>query len=356
MKNISASTGFALRMTYHMLSKDSIQKALSPFSPIGWCASLSRRDEAPFFLCNGMAALPNTAICINTIFRIASISKMLVAAAAMRLVSRGSLSLDRNIADILQITIPKQITLRQLLTHTAAIDDTAAYNPAAQMDVPPPLDDILRNSFFDYSPGTRFHYSNLGAGVVGMLVEATSGMFFDDFMKEEFFAPYGVDASFHPQRIVHQERMANCYRMPSKTLAYHANAIAALPLDDAPDPMHHYYIPAGKLMISAPDLLLVMQRLSNEQPELFERQKHIGSVHCDSGRGLGVAFMPKGVLSSDKAYWGHQGVAYGALCEAWMNLEDQTTAVLLTNGVRLTPVGPLYLAGQAGIAALLKMH
>lgn len=355
MKNTTASTRFALRMTYHMLNKDSIQKALAPFSPVGWCASLSQGDEASVFLCNGLAILPNTPVCKDTIFRIASISKVLGAAAAMRLVVRGRLALDDDIKDVLQIAIPQKITLRQLLTHTAAIDDTVAYDRAIEMVALPPLDIVLRDSLLDYAPGTRFHYSNFGAGIVGMLVEAASGMLFDTFIQKEFFIPYSIDASFHPQRIIQKALMANCYRVPSNVLAYDASAIAMMPLNDAPDPMYHYHIPAGKLMISAPDLLSVMQRLPKEQPELFVRQDHIGSVQCDAGRGLGVAFIPKGVLSSEKEYWGHQGVAYGALCEAWMNLEDGTTAVLLMNGAKLNAVGPMYMAGQAGMSALFSM-
>lgn len=354
MKNITAPAHITLRITYHMTKKKTVQKALAPFLPVGWCAALSQGGAASVFFCNGMASLPDTAVSKDTIFRIASISKVFGAAAAMRLVSRGALSLDEDIADVLHCLLGRKITLRQLLTHTAALDDTAAYDQAIDMETLPPLDVVLQKSFFQYAPGSRFHYSNLGAGVTGMLVEAASGMLFDDFIRKEFFSPYGIDASFHPQRIAHKERMANCYRVPGNTLAYDAHAIALTPLDTAPNPMRHYNIPAGKLMISAPDLLSAMRRIQSEQPEMFVHQDHVGSVTCDSGRGLGLAYVPKGVLYPDSEYWGHQGVAYGALCEAWMHPEDGTIAVLLTNGVSLTPVGPLYMAGQAGIAALLR--
>ena len=49
---------------------------------------------------------------------------------------------------------------------------------------------------------------------------------------------------------------------------------------------------------------------------------------------------------------GHQGVAYGAVCEAWLNPEDGAAAVLLTNGAKMRSTGALQHIGQDGVAAL----
>ena len=106
-------------------------------------------------------------------------------------------------------------------------------------------------------------------------------------------------------------------------------------------------------MISAPDLLSLMPVLLRESGEMFVRQDHIGSVRCDAGRGLGAAYAEKGVFAADRAFWGHQGTAYGALCKAWIDPKTQTAAVLLTNGIRLGRERPLYAAGRKGVTALL---
>lgn len=329
-------------------------EALSPFAPVGYAAMAQRGggEAAPSSFSGGMARLDGTPATRQTIFRVASVSKIFTAAAALTLVEAGGLSLDDPIADALGYAAG-DITLRQLLTHTAGLDDRLAYNRAVSMAETPPLSEVLRASHDGRAPGTAFRYSNLGAGVAGMLVEAASGMPFDDYVRQTFFIPHGIDASFHPQRIARGERMASCYRVPGGALAYDAQAIAAQPLDDSTDPERHYAVPAGKLMISAEDLLTSLQRLMRRQPAMFVRQAHAGSVRCDAGRGLGLSIAPKGVLAKGRAFWGHQGVAYGAMCQAWMDPASGDAAVLLTNGIRLNRIGPLYRAGQRGMAALL---
>ncbi|MDL2318380.1 beta-lactamase family protein [Eubacteriales bacterium OttesenSCG-928-A19] len=355
MKNITPWVQTALRLRARMQRQTDAEEALSPYHPIGFCGAVQRPGEAPVYRWVGNARMDGAPVTRDTIFRVASVSKIFVAAAAVRLVRQRKLSLDGDISEALGFDVGRAITLRQLLTHTAALDDTRAYDRAIAMDILPPLDSVLPNSFLPYQPGTRFRYSNLGAGVAGMLVEAASGMLFDDYVCASFFKPHGIDASFHPQRILHKERMANCYRVPGETLAYDAQAIAKQPLDETPDPLRHYNVPAGKLMISAPDLLDALGRLYREDSELFVRQAQIGSVSCDSGRGLGLSIAPEGLFRRDRWFWGHQGVAYGALCEAWLDAEDATAVVMLTNGMRLPSIGPLYLGGQDGIRTMLDL-
>ncbi len=356
MKNLSALAGFGLRVRLRLCGHREIDRALSPFHPMGWCAMM--RNGAGETRCGfgGQAIDGGPVVTKDTIFRVASISKVVGAAAALQLLRAGKLTLDGDIGEILGFSIKPTITLRQLLTHTASLSDRLAYDRAMDASDPPPLSTLLSQSFLPYAPGTRFRYSNLGAGVVGMLVEKASGMFYDDYVRQAFFLQNGTDASFHPQRIIHKELMANCYRMPKGELAYDAHAISKTPLDDIPNPEKHYFIPAGKLMISAPNLLSLMELFQRECKELFVPQKHEGSLACDSGRGLGVARVGKGIFSRNQAFWGHQGVAYGALSEAWMDLEAETTAVLLTNGICLASFSPLYKAGQSGIAALLDQR
>lgn len=356
MKNISKLPNAALRLRIRLKKPKGVGEALSPYLPVGWSTAYAR-EGAPTKYASGGFARRETELPANqdTIFRVASISKVFGAAAALRLVARGKLTLDGDITEVLGFSLQRKITLRQLLTHTAALDDTRIYDAVIGTPDAPTLDSVLRESFFPYEPGTRFHYSNLGAGVAGMLVEASCGMLFDDFVRQEFFIPYGIDASFHPQRIVNKDRMANCYRVPGRTLTYDAQAIARAPYDLTPSPLTHYAVPAGKLMICASDLCCAFARFSVQDKAMFVRQDHIGSVLCDAGRGLGVAVCPPGVLTrDDRVFWGHQGAAYGALCEAWTDLQG-TVAIVLTNGVRTGSIGPLQKAGQSGIAALLDL-
>lgn len=353
MKNMMPLAYSALRLRLAMQKHASVGEALSSFAPVGWCGAVQTKDGNIRIEYQGDAILGESLVAADTIFRVASISKIFGAAAALRLVRQGKLTLDDPVSDVFGFSTGRPITLRQLITHTAALNDVPLYDVAIDAGKFPVLEEVLKGSFFPYDPGTKFHYSNLGAGVVGMLVEAASGMLFDDFIRQEFFTPYAIDASFHPQRIAHQERMANCYRVPGRALAYDAQAIAKQPMDEEPNPSLHYFMPAGKLMISAGGLVTALRNLWRDDQDLFVRQDHIGSVRCDAMRGLGVAYMPQHVFAQDRSFWGHQGMAYGALCQAWISPEDETIVVLLTNGIKMRAIGPMYTAAQSGIAALL---
>lgn len=357
MRNLTASerTLLRLRLRFHVFPGETLQNrmegAVRPYAPAGWCAGVARGGDAPTFAFGGEAVQGETPVARDTIFRVASVSKLFTFAAVLQLAREGRLPLDGDAAELLEIRLPKTITPRQLLTHTSGLRD-GAYLRAAEAGENPPLDCLLAESFGPHAPGTRFSYSNLGAGVAGMLVEKITGAPFDAFVCKTFFTPYGIDASFHPQHIAAKEKMANCYRVPGNALAYDARAIAAQPLDETCDPLRHYFVPAGKLMISAPDLLSCLQRLFAEYPELCVRQDQVGSVRCDAGRGLGMAYA-RDVFRPGTILCGHQGKAYGAVCEAWGVPKEGTACVLLTNGARFRGPCALELIGQDAISALL---
>lgn len=349
MRNLSGLARGALQMrllTRRRLSgalQKRMETAVAPYTPVGWCAGVRRADGKTEFAFGGDAVYGEKPVSRDTVFRVASVSKVITAVAVASLARAGRLDLDGDVGEMLGFPISPAITPRQLLTHTAAISDSA-YDRAAETGNFPPLDKLLGESRAAWAPGRRFAYSNLGAGVAGMLVEKLACMPFDEYVWQTFFQPYGVDASFHPQRIAAKENLANCYRVPGCALAYDARKIAAQPLDETVDPLAHYNVPAGKLMISAPALLETLARLVREFPELYRPQG-------ESKRGLGMA-ITRGVFRRNGTIAGHQGVAYGAICEAWLNPVDGVAAVLLTNGAKMRSTGALQHIGQDAIAAL----
>ena len=134
-------------------------------------------------------------------FRIASVTKTFVAAATLRLVEDGRLSLDDTVADLLPGAYDDllrsggydtaAITLRHLLTHTSGIYDFAAdaYDPAitdgftAQVHADPGRRwTRMEEVAFAVShgrpygpPGTTFGYSDTGACLVGEVLERVTG-------------------------------------------------------------------------------------------------------------------------------------------------------------------------------------
>jgi len=114
----------------------------------------------------------------ETCFRIASVSKLVMTFGALSLEAGGLLDLDCDISAYLGYPVRSPyikdvpITLRMLLTHTARITDDGPYGTRG-MESGCTLRELLENpkSWLPCAPGTSFHYSNLGAGAAGVIME-----------------------------------------------------------------------------------------------------------------------------------------------------------------------------------------
>ena len=122
----------------------------------------------------------------QTIFEAASLSKPVVAYAALHLVSRGGLLLDRPLATYLpqaqRDSEPDlaQITLRHVLCHSTGLPN---WRPRGQP---------LRRQF---EPGERFSYSGEGFVYLQRVIEHVTGQSLSDFMQTQILAPLSMQSS-----------------------------------------------------------------------------------------------------------------------------------------------------------------
>jgi CubicO group peptidase (beta-lactamase class C family) len=137
----------------------------------------------------------------RTVFRVASVSKLVTATAAMQLVEQGRLDLHTDVNHYLtrfQVHSPvRPVTLFDLLTHTAGFDDS---NIARKAHLPAdvgPLGDYLARRMppIVRPPGDCIAYSNHGMALAGYLVEVVSGEPFERYVSEHVFAPLGMKRS-----------------------------------------------------------------------------------------------------------------------------------------------------------------
>lgn len=148
----------------------------------------------------------------ETVSNIASISKTFTATAVLQLRDRGLLDLDDDVSEHVPFAVrhplfPEEpITIRQLLTHTASVNDSEAYDESYACGDPQiSLADWIRGyfepggAFYDAeqnflaaSPGTEASYSNMAFGLLGYLVEVLSGQVFEDYTREQIFEPLGM--------------------------------------------------------------------------------------------------------------------------------------------------------------------
>lgn len=134
----------------------------------------------------------------RTVFRIASMTKSFTASAIMLLRDAGALSLD----DPASAYVPElagwvngaadagPLTIRHLLTMTGGFPTD---DPWGDRQQGLPLDAfralLARGVMFNWAPGTRFEYSNLGYAVLGLIVTAASGVPYDEFIRTRLLAP-----------------------------------------------------------------------------------------------------------------------------------------------------------------------
>ncbi len=131
----------------------------------------------------------------RTLFRPGSISKLFVWTAVMQLVEQGKLSLDRDVNDYLDFTIPdafgRPITLRNLMTHTGGFEEhlksIMVYDPARMHSLRESLMANIPARIFP--PGEVPAYSNFGACLAAYIVQRVSGEIFADYVARHIFTP-----------------------------------------------------------------------------------------------------------------------------------------------------------------------
>jgi methyl acetate hydrolase len=172
---------------------------------------------------------------LDTVFRIASMTKAITAAAAMQLMEAGRIGLEQPIAELLPFTRDVQVlqgfddtgkprlraparpvTVRHLLTHTSGYGydifnaDLRRYVEA--MGLPSILtcrhDSLKVPLLFD--PGTRWEYG-IGIDLAGRIVETVSGQDLEAYFQQHIFHPLGMsDSSFRPGKAM-QARMVGTH-------------------------------------------------------------------------------------------------------------------------------------------------
>lgn len=127
----------------------------------------------------------------ETIFQSGSVGKQFTAAALMLLVEEGKINLDEKIGKYLG-TVPdswKNITVRQLLTHTAGLANDFSPDVYQKNYTENEILKLAQTLPVEAAPGERWAYSNIGYKVLGILIGKVAGKFYGDFMQERIFKP-----------------------------------------------------------------------------------------------------------------------------------------------------------------------
>ena len=312
----------------------------------------------------------------DSIFRIASMSKAVTSVAAMILLEEGKLLLNDPVSKFIPsfrnttVMVPppagavegtpvsavpakRQITIRDLLTHTAGIGygagPAAAQYKAANVymwyfaDKAEPIAatiDRLATLPFDAQPGERYVYG-FNTDVLGVVIEKASGMSLDEFFKTRIFQPLKmVDTHFYlpPEK---RDRLAAVYSLKDGKIVR------------APDegmgqgayvggPRQSFSGGAG-LLSTAPDYARLLQMLVNGGeldgvrllgPKTVElmTSNHAGTLFNEGRTGFSLGFEVVEHLGRSGEHGSVGLFSWGGAyhTDFWADPKEQVVAVLMT--------------------------
>ncbi|KAG0652015.1 methylbutanoyltransferase, partial [Hyphodiscus hymeniophilus] len=192
---------------------------------------------------------------LESIFSIASCTKMIGGIACMQLVEQGKLSLDdvdlaeKLCPELKQVKIhkgydaenkpileekKKRITLRMLLTHTAGFG-YSFFNPEVRElglnEFSGRVEDVIHPLLFE--PGTKFNYGT-NIDWAGIMAERATGISLNDYCQKNIFAPLGIkNISFFPSAEMKSNLVHMSQRAPDGTLTTREHLLLA-PLNAEP--------------------------------------------------------------------------------------------------------------------------
>ncbi len=278
----------------------------------------------------------------NTIYRTASVSKLISTIALMTLYDDGVIDPDSDLEELtgLPYNSPyssEKIRLWHLLTHSAGISDSSAYIYGASYYYG--IDYVLENSRSGYKPGEIYSYSNLGLGSVGAVVEKLTGEFFHDFVGERLFEPLEMDAGYTIDFIENKNNVSNIYS--EGALAYTPSVWGRNNSYYEKFGLGNSYLTAQcELLISCPDLakfgiLLAgngsvdgKEILSEEAVNLINQKRYSAT---DFDLGLTVRIYDDNLVKGRTIY-GHPGQALGNICGLYYDPSDGTGVAVCTSG------------------------
>lgn len=173
-----------------------------------------------------------TPVDAHTRFEIGSITKQFTAAAILQLAERGKLSLDDKLQKYIpQYLVGKDITLRQMLLQVSGIP---SYTDSKQFEAlvvnrngtlvlarPGNLQAVLAliaDKPLDFTPGSKWKYSNSNYYLLGHVVEVASGLPWDRYIARKIFASAGMTESSFMEDEANLPDMATGYARDKKSL------------------------------------------------------------------------------------------------------------------------------------------
>jgi CubicO group peptidase (beta-lactamase class C family) len=277
-----------------------------------------------------------TAPTTDTQYRIGSITKTFIAVLVMRLRDEGRLDLNDALDKHLGGTSFGHLTVAQLLSHTGGLtsESPGQWWERARGGDWSTLAESLSGEHGLHRPGERFHYSNVGYGVLGQLVAELRGVDWLTALREEILDPLGMT------------------RTTAHPIAPHAQGFAVHPYADVllpePAPDAGAMAPAGQLWSTVTDVSRWLRFLAGDtagvlSPDTVAEMRAPAAVEdgtaWTSGYGLGL----QSFRDTGRQLCGHGGSMPGFLASVVVDPATTTGALVMTNSTAGVKVSTLAL-------------
>lgn len=313
-----------------------LQEALDLWARVpghrGVTAAVVLADGAAWTGAAGLAG-PDEPIRPDHLIGVASITKTMTAAVILQLVDEGVLRLDDSIGRWLD---PRQhvdpaITLRQLLTHTAGLDNytlSAALGAAidADLDHRFGVEELL--AFVgppSFAPGERTEYTNTGFLLLGLVAERATGRSIEELYRQRLWTPLGLHAIFMPGVDEPPGPVAAAVGRNGGVVA----PLERLSLLSVGQAAFGLYADAATIASWGHAFFAGTVVSPERQAELRALVPAAGNIPGETGAGLGV----RGYHYLDRPQFGHSGgMALGSSLLLFDPESGVTVAVLMNQG------------------------
>jgi CubicO group peptidase (beta-lactamase class C family) len=282
----------------------------------GMVIAVALGDERPQHLVAGSDPPTGRALAEDSLFPVASLTKLATALAVLRLVECGALAVDDPLARHLPDAAAARegVTLRLLLSHTSGLPydlapDAAPYTPALDW---PTLARACLGTPLAAPPRTRVNYSNVGMGLLAIVVERRTGRPFAAALADLVLIPLGIEGYLGDE--------------PPRAPVWIAGEVGAR-TGTGVDPLNSPFwyslaLPWGGLVTTAAGALALVRAFAGH-PAGFLSPDLLAEATRDQTRGLAGAMT---VPSGRRSRWGLGVELRGDHARHWTPAEASPTS------------------------------
>ena len=352
---------------------DMMQRHIAAGEISGGVTIVARRGRIAHFEAHGTTELETrTSTAKDSVFRIASMTKVVTGVAVMMMVEEGKLRITDPVSQFIPefknlevaverplqgaspgdeargsafYTVPadREVTIRDLLTHTSGLASGPMSNASERLVAQQPEDTLadyvprLGQTALEFQPGSRWSYSP-GAGfqTLGRIVEIVSGMPLDHFLQQRIFDPLSMQETAFYATDALMSRLVTAYRRVDDRIV----------ADSDPDRMQSriFFRASGGLVSTAEDYLKFGQMLLNGgvlngerllSPRTVDQMASLHISHTLPGRpvgegyGLSVRVLGDAVVGGSRLSDGSFGWSGAFGTHFWVDPKEEIVAILM---------------------------